>query len=37
MAGNPNHPVSRALEAEWHKLTALVMQKLGVSAHQTAK
>lgn len=29
--GNPNHPVTRALEGEWHKLCAIVMQKLGAT------
>lgn len=29
MPGNPNHPVVRQVESEWHKLCALVMHKLG--------
>jgi hypothetical protein len=27
---NPNHPVTQAMNDHWHKVTALVMQKLGV-------
>ena len=27
---NPNHPVTTELRSEWHKLCALVMQKLGL-------
>lgn len=27
---NPNHPVTRSTEAEWPKLCALVLSKLGI-------
>jgi hypothetical protein len=29
--GNPNHPVVRQLETEWHKLLAVALHKLGLS------
>lgn len=28
--GNPNHPVVRSMETEWHKIVALLMMRLGV-------
>lgn len=28
---NPNHPVTRALSLEWHKLCAIVMLKAGLA------
>lgn len=31
MAGNPNHLVTRALEAEWHKLLAIVLLEQGLT------
>ena len=31
---NPNHPVTRTLHDEWHKLTAMVMHKQGLSSIQ---
>ena len=27
---NPNHPVTRATDEEWHKLCALILSKLGI-------
>lgn len=27
--GNPNHPVSRATEDQWHKIAALLVLKMG--------
>ena len=35
---NPNHPTTRAVADQWHKIAALVMHKLGVqSAEITAR
>jgi hypothetical protein len=28
---NPNHPVNRGLDNQWHKIAALIMKKLGVN------
>lgn len=27
---NPNHPTTRALEDQWHKIAALIMHKMGI-------
>lgn len=29
--GNPNHPVSLAMEQQWHKIAALIMQAAGLT------
>lgn len=31
MERNPNHPVTRAVREEWHKVAALLMFKFGVT------
>lgn len=31
MAGNPNHPVVRQLDTEWHKLVAILMHDQGLA------
>jgi len=27
---NPNHPTTRAVDGQWHKLLAMAMNKLGI-------
>lgn len=27
---NPNHPVTRAMDGQWHKIAALIMAKAGI-------
>lgn len=29
---NPNHPVTKAMRSEWHKIAALLMLKFGADA-----
>ncbi len=31
MSGNPNHPVVRQLDTEWHKLVAVLVHHLGLT------
>lgn len=28
---NPNHPVTQAMDSNWHKVAALLMRRLGVT------
>lgn len=28
---NPNHPVTQAMDTEWHKIVAILMHKLGLN------
>lgn len=32
--GNPNHPVVRQLETEWHKIVAVILCDLGRTEYQ---
>ncbi len=30
---NPNHPMTQLARSQWHKICALLMQKMGMTTH----